>query len=172
MIEIAASIPGRLRLRGPQLHRAATLSRLQEALQQLDPVVELRGNPKAGSLVVYYTPESHPCAAMEREVLETAARLWDAPDSAATTEEGARARRCTTAPSSPRPRRAARRKARPLRMVANRYAKQVMLVSLAVVMVTGVFRTPGWRYWHTVTGWTFAAALIVHLYVYRRHLVR
>ncbi|BAU58023.1 DUF4405 domain-containing protein [Halorhodospira halochloris] len=163
MISIVASIPGRLRVRGDELRAPGSLQRLQHHLWELDDVIDVRVNSKAGSAVVRYDHQAAAGRSLELEILKVAEQVlgvsYAAPSPVKSAQRGKRGA-------------GGSRKSRPARMVANRHAKQVMLGSLVVVLATGLFRYPGWRYWHTVTGWAFFAALAVHMYVYRRHLLR
>ena len=157
---IVASIPGRLRLRDKGLQESSTLRTLESLFQDHPAVTGLRGNRRAGSLVVEYDVARLPRARMEQEALEIARPHLGMPPAASG------AKRSTPA----RPPR--RRGPRPLRMRVNRVAKVAMLVSLGVSLAVAELRPRGWKHWHATTGWAFVVALAVHLYVYRRHLVR
>ncbi|TVQ74288.1 MAG: hypothetical protein EA372_03055 [Chromatiaceae bacterium] len=128
----------------------------------------MRGNPRAGSLVVQYDARHTAPADMEKAVLE---RAWHDLEAAEPPSDAARAKGSQATPErrSNLPR---RKGPRPLRMRVNRVAKVVMLVTLGVSLAVAELRPRGWKHWHATTGWAFVVALAVHLYVYRRHLVR
>ena len=102
MISIVSAIPGRIRVRLPQLRDAVRLQRLRAALAADADIRDCEINPATGSLLLYYDP-----AATAPEVMES--RIDQAVD----------AELAAPRPDTPTVR-------------ANRIARRVMLGSLAV----------------------------------------
>ncbi|MDD2664699.1 MAG: hypothetical protein PHD19_13200 [Dechloromonas sp.] len=51
---IVSAVPGRIRVRDPALRNPRQLADLSAALDELDGILELAGNPRTGSLVVHF----------------------------------------------------------------------------------------------------------------------
>ncbi|APR04492.1 HMA2 domain-containing protein [Thauera chlorobenzoica] len=142
MTHIVSALPGRIRIRGKPLRSIERLAALAAALGRLDAVHSVTPNPKAGSLVLIYDAAAVEATEFEAEV----EALTDAEV----------ARHYAGGPRS-------------TRMQINRYAKVGMLGSLAASLA---FAATGHKRWHAATGSLFVAALLVHLTVHRRHLLR
>ncbi|MCG5514943.1 MULTISPECIES: hypothetical protein [unclassified Ectothiorhodospira] len=128
---------------------------MEDHLRDHPAVREMRGNPRAGSLVVQYDAGHTAQEDMEKAVLE---RAWHYVEAAEPSGEATRATGGKAAPQRrgnlPR-----RRGPRPLRMRINRVAKVAMLVSLGVSLAVAELRPRGWKHWHAMTGWAFVVAL-------------
>lgn len=142
MTRIISSLPGRIRLRDPALRQADRLERLGAALENLDGILAVEGNLKAGSLVLRYEAAGRDVEAMEAAVDELADAEFSRP-------------RPGLKPST--------------RVRLNRYAKRGMAASLGASLVLAA---AGYKRWHVLTGGAFVACLAVHLAVHRRHLWR
>ena len=68
MTRIASSSPGRIRIKDTALRRQDCLSRVQKDLAPLEGVRELRANPAAGSIVVFFDHGQVSPAELERRV--------------------------------------------------------------------------------------------------------
>ncbi len=142
MTRVAASIPGRIRVRDSGLRHAGRLARLRAAFLALEGVHAVEGNAAAGSIVVRYNAARVAPEDME-EAVERAV-------------EAELARPASSVPPSRRVR-------------LNRAAKYGMLASLGTSLVLAA---AGARRWHAATGLVFVACLGVHLGVHRRHILR
>ena len=143
---IVSSIPGRLRLRDRTLRDARRLETLRADLSAMDDVESVESNPRTGSLLVHYNAEG-----IAQGVFEARVRL-------------AMGNPCVA--TKPAPKVGAGGTAR---VKANRWAKRGMLASLTVSLLLAV---AGAKRWHAITGMLFLHALVVHLWVHRRHLFR
>lgn len=152
---LAASIPGRLRLRDPCLHAPACADAIASTLRAIPGVRTVESNLQAGSLRVLYADADR--AMMEARVLAAVAPFLPSrhDDSRTPSDAPARERR-----SSDR-RRAGRE--------WNRVAKLGMLASLPVSLALAA---GGAKKLHALTGGVFSALLLVHLAVHRRHLIK
>ena len=139
---IVSSLPGRIRLRDPALRQADRLDRLSAALANMEGVLAVEGNVRAGSVVLRFEAAAHDVEAMEAAVERVADAEFTKP-------------RPVLRPST--------------RVRVNRYAKRGMLASLATSLLLAA---AGQKRWHIATGGVFVASLMVHLAVHRRHLVR
>lgn len=54
---IASAVSGRIRVRSNSLKKNTVLSAVKKTIQALDGVKKVRGNPEAGSLIVFYDIE-------------------------------------------------------------------------------------------------------------------
>ncbi len=70
MNRIVSSLPGRIRVRLPQLRDAARLARLHDALAACHEVRDCQFNPATGSLLLHYDPAACDPQAMENLVDE------------------------------------------------------------------------------------------------------
>lgn len=142
MFEIAASLPGRLRLRSPALRAEEPQRRCAEALAGVDGVRGVRGNPRAGSIAIAYDPALLDEAAILRRLgLE---------------------RRDPPPPPAARPRRAPSATG-----ATNRWAKIGAMASLAVSL--GALAV-GRKRLHAIAGGIGVACIAVHMLRHRRRL--
>lgn len=154
---IVSSTPGRIRLRHASLQSNAVCSALCNALEKMEGVTRTTGNPKAGSIVVYYDPQRN-AAAMEAAIAGHCNAAWTsapAPENSAT----------AAPPSAP----AAQLHAPSTRVRVNRLAKRGMLLGLGTSLALAAL---GNKRWHAATGLVFVGCLAAHLTVHRRHLLR
>lgn len=142
MTRIASSLPGRIRVRDPQLRLADRLERLRSTLAASEGVISAEANPVVGSLLLHYD-----AAKVAPEIMEV---LVDA----AVDAELATPRHAYP-PST--------------RVRINRVAKHGMLGSLALSLVLAA---AGQKRWHVISGGLFVAFLGLHLAVHRRRLLR
>ena len=142
MTRIAASIPGRIRVRDSGLCHPDCLARLHAALQTVEGVQDIESKTASGSVIVRYD-----AARVAPDEMEAIVEQYvDA--------ELARPRRMFP-PST--------------RVRINRAAKAGMLGSLAVSLALAA---AGNKRWHAATGLVFVVCLGVHLAVHRRRLLR
>lgn len=152
---IAASIPGRLRLRNARLRQAATGRCLAESLQAIDGVLSVEARPESCSLLLRYDSARCQRTAMEAAALAAVGRVFpDAPD----VSDGRTA--------APRPAGSSRRQRS---RDWNRVAKLGMLASLPLSLALAA---AGAKKLHIVSGGAFTLLLLVHLLVHRRHLTQ
>lgn len=152
---IASSLPGRIRLRHVDLRDGAKLAALAGTVKKWRHIRSVSGNPRAGSLLVHYDESALDPERISARLSATLAKvLGNSPREPVS----------QPAPVRATPRRSLSRRAR-----ANRWAKRVMVGSLAASVALGVARH---KRWHILTGWTFVGALAVHLWVYRKHIFR
>lgn len=145
-IRIASSIPGRLRLRGDALRDAARCARWRRQVANWRHVSSAAANPRTGSLLVCYDSQRLDPARFAARVLSLVERASPAPGPAPAPTRGGASR-----------------------VRVNRHAKRGMLASLAAsLLLAGA----GLKRWHALTGGLFLAALAVHLWVHRRHVLR
>jgi hypothetical protein len=142
MNPVAASIPGRMRLRP-----ATGLPELAKRLLALDASCRTELHPRSGSLLLFYDPSRLPQAAAEAAV-----RRLLTP--AAASGEGV-----ATAPRQRHYTRAS--------LKLNRYAKYGMLAGLGASLV---YAATGSTRAHIWTGALFVACLGVHMAVHRHRL--
>jgi len=154
MIAIASSLPGRVRLRGSALRDGASSARLSDHIGRWRHVESIESNPRSGSLLIRYNAARIDPLRFDARLIRTIATLFGTTGQAPT--QLSVTPRTQTGHGTPRVR-------------ANRIAKRVMVGSLAVSLACGVLR---YKRWHILAGWTFVGALAVHLWVYRRHILR
>lgn len=142
MSRIASVIPGRIRVRDPQLRLPDRLERLRAALAANEGIVSTEANPAAGSLLLYY------------DAAKVAPEIMEALVDAAVDTELATPRHAYP-PSA--------------RVRINRAAKHGMLGSLALSLALAA---AGQKRWHVISGGLFLASLSLHLAVHRRRLLR
>lgn len=146
-LALASSAPGRIRLREPALREPQRRARLTAALMDLGGMMAVEANPVTGSLLLRYDVTHCDRTAMEEKVVTLAAIELDS---------------CTTPPRKMPARRATARQ-------LNRFAKLSMLgcfpLSLGFVAMGG-------KHLHAVTGVMFSLAMMVHLAIHRRHLLK
>lgn len=106
---------------------------------------ELQDNPRTGSILLHYDRNAIDGSAMETAIASVAEKII-----------GSSA--CPTALLS--------------KKQINRYNKLIMLGSLGTSLGVAITRQKNWRRWHIWTGYLFAANLGVHLYIYRKSLLR
>lgn len=161
---LAASVPGRLRIRQGALD-PAQLNRWQTELTAWPEVQSVRLNPQARSLIVQYRCAQCGQPEMESRVLTLCNELQDDKQStqAQTSQQHQAAAPALAIRSITRPR--AHRAA--WRRRANRGAKMAALVALPVSIAL-VYA--GHKRLHAATGWLFVAALSVHLAIHRRNV--
>ncbi|MGR8929617.1 MAG: HMA2 domain-containing protein [Gammaproteobacteria bacterium] len=146
MSRIVSSVAGRIRVRDKSLRNLEKLNELKNELSKITPLTELKGDVRTGSLLIRYNRRAAQPSVVE-ENLETALdQVIGKP-------------------------------ARPQALLSkkniNRYNKIIMLGSLAASLVALkiAHRKPRIR-WHKLTGYLFVANLGVHLYIYRKGLLR
>lgn len=155
---IAASIPGRLRLRDARLGQAATGRALAETLRTLDGVFSVEARPDSCSLLLHYDSARCQRAAMEDAALAAVALVFP---------EGTQVPDIRTVRrATPRPAGNSRRQRS---RDWNRVAKLGMLASLPVSLALAA---AGAKKLHIVSGGAFTLLLLVHLIVHRRHLTQ
>lgn len=142
MSRIVSSLPGRIRVRAPALRKQVHAQHVTAALARLDGVTRIESNPNASCIVIHFAPS--------RVVIEDFDTLVEK------TIDDVLAKPLTNG-------------RRPTRMQVNRYAKVVMLGSLATSVALAA---SGQKRWHAITGAVFLGCLGVHLGVHRRHLLR
>ncbi len=157
MNRFASILPGRLRIRAPELRGIGIQQALQALLRELPATVALRANAAARSLLVVYDPQVMPPQAMQQQVADILDRVLGHP-----------AQQTPTPP----------RKGAPVpavglagsrQMQLNRAAKIGMLSSLSASLALAA---AGAKHWHIGTGMAFVACLGAHLVTHRRRLLR
>ncbi|GHT87470.1 hypothetical protein AGMMS49960_10110 [Betaproteobacteria bacterium] len=145
MSPVVSSIPGRLRVRAPNLRTPETLARLAATLLALDASCHIETNPRCGSLLLRYD----------------ATRLD--PQDAKSAVEAATLALLEPPIRPPKLRHHYTRTSLKL----NRYAKYGMLASLGASLIyaaTGATRA------HALTGAVFVALMGTHMLVHRHRL--
>lgn len=145
MKRIVSAVPGRLRVKDPQLFQRGKADRFIARSASVLPLLSSRANPLADSIVLYYDAGKMPSAEAQKHIERTLAELL---------------RPGTETPMAP-----ARRRSRRLRI--NRYAKICALASLGVSLASAY---AGPKRLHIISGWIFVACLGAHLAVFRRTL--
>lgn len=156
---LAASIPGRLRLRDERLRQPEICRGLAESLRTIDGVLSVEARPAAGSLLLHYDAERCPRAAMEATALAAVDRVLPAADDAPDFADAPTA-------AAPRPAGSSRRQRS---REWNRVAKLGMIASLPLSLALAA---GGAKKAHIVSGGAFTLLLLVHLIVHRRHLTQ
>ena len=144
---LASSVPGRIRLRDPALREPQRSARLKAALMEVGSMMTVEANPISGSLLLRYDVTQCDRTAMEEKVMALTAHEFGS---------------CTT---RPRKRPAGRATARRL----NRFAKLSMLGCFPISLV---FAAMGGKRLHAVTGVLFSLAMLLHLAIHRRHVLK
>ena len=146
MTRIVSAVPGRIRVRDKSLRDQERLKELKKELAKIAVITELQDNVRTGSVLVRFKR-----AAVELSVIEASI------DAAVDKVIG----------KSSKPQRLLSKKN------INRYNKLVMLASLGVSLfaLTMAGRKRRIR-WHKLTGYIFVANLGVHLYIYRKSVLR
>ncbi|MDR1890080.1 MAG: hypothetical protein LBQ81_12005 [Zoogloeaceae bacterium] len=155
MNPVASSIPGRLRVRAPDLRASKTLARLAAQLGALDVSCRVTTNPCCGSLLLCYD-----ATRLTRQTVEAAVHALFAPEAASVPAS-------TGAPLREPHGQKLRRHYTRTSLKLNRYAKYGMLASLGASLVyaaTGATRA------HALTGAVFVACLGAHMAVHRHRL--
>ncbi len=146
MSRIVSSIPGRIRIKDKSLRDPEKLNALKKELSKIAAITELQDNVRTGSILLRFDRKALELSAMEADI-----------DSAARKVLG--------------------KKQKPQRLLSkknvNRYNKIIMLASLgaSLAALKMAHRKPRIRL-HKVTGYLFIANLGVHLYIYRKSLLR
>lgn len=151
---VVSSLPGRLRLRHASLRQPARLEQLRQTLAAWPESRAIQANPATGSLLLSYDVAALPQSECEKRCEAALAALLPPPATPAT-------------PAVVQTPRASLTRTQTLR--ANRLAKRGMLASLAASMALAAV---GAKRAHIWTGVAFLHALGVHLWVYRRSLLR
>lgn len=159
---LAASVPGRLRIRQGATD-PAQLRRWQTELTAWPEVQSIRLNPEARSLVVQYRIALCGQAEMESRVLT----LCNGPEQTKPQDAPVQARLPSEAATTLATRPAKRAHRAAWRRRANRGAKVAAMVALPVSIAL-VYA--GNKRLHAATGWLFVAALSVHLAIHRRNV--
>ncbi|MEG0009098.1 MAG: hypothetical protein RR721_05510 [Aeromonas sp.] len=159
---LAASVPGRLRIRQGAAD-PAQLGHWQTELTAWPEVQSTRLNPEARSLIVHYRIAQCDQAEMESRVLT----LCNRPQQSESQNAQAQARHPPEAVTTQAPRPVKRVHRAAWRRRANRGAKIAALVALPVSIAL-VYA--GNKRLHAATGWLFVAALSVHLAIHRRNV--
>lgn len=160
---LAASVPGRLRIRQGAVD-PVQLSRWQAELTTWPEVQSTRLNPEARSLIVQYHIGQCEQAEMESRVLT----LCNGPQQSEPQDAQGQANHPPEAAAPALATRPARRVHRAAwRRRVNRGAKMAAMVALPVSIAL-VYA--GNKRLHAATGWLFVAALSVHLAIHRRNV--
>ena len=146
---VVSSLPGRLRLRHASLRQPARLEQLRQTLAAWPESRAIQANPATGSLLLSYDVAARPQSECEQRCEAALAALLPPPATPAALQ--------------------APRASRTQTLRANRLAKRGMLASLAASMALAAV---GAKRSHIWTGVVFLHALGVHLWVYRRSLLR
>lgn len=146
---IASSLPGRMRLRHQAWRQVPELQELATAAGRWPGILGVDANPLTGSLLLHYDPDRLPQAELEAAIATMAREHLPEPPAGG--------------------RREPRRGRGTPRVRANRVAKRGMVITLAASLALAAARS---KRWHIYTGNAFLAFLAIHLYVYRRHLLR
>lgn len=142
---IVSAVPGRLRIKVPQLLQGELAQRFVECSARALPLLSSRANPDAFSIVLHYDADAISLSDARTRVEQTLDALL--------------------APAAKPGKSMARRRSARLRL--NRYAKMGALASLAVSLASAY---AGPKRLHVMTGWVFVACLCAHLAVFRRTL--
>jgi hypothetical protein len=145
MNHIVSSIPGRIRVRNRELRDQKKLNQLLSRLEQIGGISRLQGNVRTGSILLRFDSAAISLSAIEVEINAAVYQIVG---------------------NQPKPATSISMKS------LNRYNKLAMLASLGFSLTVTKFRIKRWRRWHTLTGYLFAANLGVHLYIYRKSLLR
>ena len=146
MKRIVSAVPGRLRVRDPQLSDRTVAQHVIDSTSRELPVLEARANPAACSVILRYDAKVIPLPVMQKRTEDVLAA-------------------CLASRGGEHP---PRRRRRSARLRVNRYAKIGALASLAASLA---FAYAGPKRLHIVTGWVFVACLCAHLAIFRRTLV-
>lgn len=146
---LAASIPGRLRLRDARLGQPPICRALAERLRALEGVLSVDARPESRSVLLRYDAGCRTVAAMEVAVLAEVTQIFPDHRVAASYAAGKNHRRTLRG--------------------WNRAAKLGMIASLPVSLALAA---AGTKKLHAVTGGIFALLLLVHLTTHRRHLLK
>jgi len=146
MSRIVSSLPGRIRVRDKGLRDQAKLNELKNVLSQLSGVTSLHDNRRTGSLLLYFDRKAIELSVMEEKIESIIEKILG---------------------KAQKPQRLLSKKN------VNRYNKIIMLGSLGTSLIALKLarRRPRIR-WHKLTGYVFVANLGVHLYIYRKSLLR
>jgi hypothetical protein len=142
---IVSSSPGRIRVRDKALRDQARLNRLEQELMTIAAIKGLQGNVRTGSLLLRFDQNAIDTADMEAGINAAADKVIGKPVA---------------------------RKALLSKKNINRYNKLVMLASLGTSLVLIRLRRRRWRRWHALAGYLFVANLGIHLFIYRKSLLR
>ncbi len=146
MSRIVSSIPGRIRVRDKGLRDPDKLNSLKTELSKITAITELRDNARTGSILARFDRNAIELSTIEADI-----------DSAARKVLG----------KEQKPEHLLSKKS------INRYNKIVMLSSLGTSLfaLKLAHRKSRIRL-HKLTGYLFVANLAVHLYIYRKGLMR
>ncbi|MGP1517919.1 MAG: HMA2 domain-containing protein [Ottowia sp.] len=181
---ITSALPGRVRLRDPDLRRPRALAHMQGALRACAGVTRVKTNAHTGSVLLQYDSHALP-PEQAHELLQTAwsealALPADEPPPAEAAEAAEAAESVVEniaegeTPSASAAEQALTLNwpatlARPGAEQINRWVKQGMLLSLgATVALAGA----GARRGHALAGSAFVALLLAHLYLHRSRLLK
>lgn len=145
MNSIVSSSAGRIRIRDKGLRSAEKLHELEQALSQINAISQMRADARTGSLLLYFDPRAIEHSAMEAHIQAAVGNLIGKP----ATPESLLTKKNI-----------------------NRYNKLAMLASLGSSLAFTAVHRRRWRRWHALTGYVFVANLGVHLYIYRKSLLR
>ena len=146
MSRIVSSVPGRIRVRDKALRDQTKLDQLKKELSKIDAITALQDNVRTGSVLLRFDRK-----AIELSVIEVNI------DSIVDKVIG----------------KASKQQRMLSKKNINRYNKIIMLGSLgaSLIALRMARRKPRIR-WHRLTGYIFVANLGVHLYIYRKSLLR
>lgn len=167
---IACSTAGRLRVRNHCLRNASLLERLQTSIERWRYVLAVEINPRVGSVLIQYNASSVAKKVFEGRVVQLIERALGL--IAASTRPAKLTRQThssTPVNSNPLSQQPLNPDARAFRKKLNRWAKRIMLVSLASSLVLVAV---GSKSAHAITGIAFILALLAHLSVYRQQIFK
>ena len=146
MSRIVSSVPGRIRVRDKALRDQTKLDQLKKELSKIDAITALQDNVRTGSVLLRFDRKAVELSAIEADIDAVVNKVVGKP---------------------------LRRQSPLSKKNINRYNKIIMLGSLgaSLIALRMARRKPRIR-WHRLTGYIFVANLGVHLYIYRKSLLR
>jgi len=139
-------VPGRIRLRDKSLRDLTKLNELKKELSKIAVITSLQGNVRTGSLLLHFERNSIALSTIETNIDSIVEQIIGK----ARKQQGILSKKNL-----------------------NRYNKMAMLGSLGASLIVLRMERRGARIrWHKLTGYLFIANLGVHLFFYRKALLR
>lgn len=146
MSRIVSSIPGRIRVRDKALRDQTKLDQLKKELSKIAAITALQDNVRTGSVLLRFDRNGVELSAIEADIDAVVNKVVGKP---------------------------LRRQSLLSKKNINRYNKIIMLGSLGASLIAlRIARRKSRIRWHRLTGYIFVANLGVHLYIYRKSLLR